>query len=451
MTSFNLPEFNPLPTPSQSRHKRSSSRHRANPGVLGPRFDRLAAVEEGPPTTPNSPAHIKSPHNKTWSAGRQTWRSPLALSESSESPEDVARRLRYFEWISRAHPSPSKRYGRPANTSHSGFFHDFSRTSLPRGPRGGDGDQRQQDAFYEEMVARSIERKLRDKVGKSKLGERAGLGVAAGREMYMLAVLGSVRESRLQGTSATSLFRRRSAYCRHFIHPLSMTAAAKIPSRPMSAPPTRQTFSIESSPLHRDPRPSALQARALGHRKASSSSATMPNRSVSDPTPGKASLGTGGGASTLVTIRGFIARRSASLSNFAIPMIVVEEPTDDIVEKPSFHEFNMPAFSDISLSPPGTSDEASMDVDSAALLPTRPPPYSAPPTQTSFSFPGDVDITSTSSSPRKRKESSPSASPSLPQRPAPAARPPTQRRHSTLGIPTLPSHHASPSSYARST
>lgn len=58
------------------------------------------------------------------------------------------------------------------------------------------GETRNREAMFEEMVARALDRRLREKVNRSRIGERAGMGVNAGREMAMLAALGRVREAR---------------------------------------------------------------------------------------------------------------------------------------------------------------------------------------------------------------------------------------------------------------
>lgn len=55
--------------------------------------------------------------------------------------------------------------------------------------------------MYEEMVWKTLERRIREKVARSRLGERAGLGVSAGREMLIWASLGSYREARERGES----------------------------------------------------------------------------------------------------------------------------------------------------------------------------------------------------------------------------------------------------------
>ena len=202
-TSYNLPGFQGPPlqrySPARGGHKRSASRHRPSQLALGPRFAQLTS--ESPPELPNAPALVKS--RQRWSPGRGTWRSPLALSSSDSHPDEVATRLRFIEWSSRAHAPPSKRYTRPPPSSASASCQEFARSSLPHGA----GSGQQQEAFFEEMIARAIERRLRDKAIRSTIGERAGLGVAAGREMYMLAALGSVREGRMKGALLSQSFR----------------------------------------------------------------------------------------------------------------------------------------------------------------------------------------------------------------------------------------------------
>lgn len=60
--------------------------------------------------------------------------------------------------------------------------------------------------LYEEWVSKSLERRIRDKVRRSsKLGEKAGLGVNAGREMLIWSVLGNLRETQCEyGDVATN-------------------------------------------------------------------------------------------------------------------------------------------------------------------------------------------------------------------------------------------------------
>lgn len=53
--------------------------------------------------------------------------------------------------------------------------------------------------MYEEMVWKTLERRIREKVVRSRLGERAGLGVSPGREMLIWASLGSYREAKEKG------------------------------------------------------------------------------------------------------------------------------------------------------------------------------------------------------------------------------------------------------------
>lgn len=64
----------------------------------------------------------------------------------------------------------------------------------------------QVDKFYEETIASILERRLREKCLRCKIGEKAGMGVSAGREMKLLAALGSCRERKTKGERGLSQF-----------------------------------------------------------------------------------------------------------------------------------------------------------------------------------------------------------------------------------------------------
>lgn len=211
----------------------------------------------------------------------------------------------------------------------------------------------------------------------------------------------------------------------------------------MSAPPTRLSFSIGDSPLLRDPPSSVLLARALGHRKSSSSTAMAPARLQHAPLAKPFKLGTPRGKDgTLVTIRGFIARRTGSPPAAAMD-VVDEAPEENAAQVASLAPALQIVLSE--LNGPRTASTIN-EVDKNAEKNASPMdvdfdiPLVALPAQTPFTFPpapGPISLISTPSSPRMRREPV-LASPPLPQRPSPAARPSTQRRHSTIGIPTLP-------------
>ncbi|KAL8290288.1 hypothetical protein RQP46_003227 [Phenoliferia psychrophenolica] len=320
-TSYNLPDYQVLQRVDQASssngHKRSHSRHRPAALPLAPRFAQLQAAQDVPHI--NSPAVVKS--GQRWSPGRDTWRSPLALSSSLESDADVARRLQWLGWTSRAQRPPSKRFTRPPPLSASASCQEFVRSSLPRGLRQSDANPKH-DAFYEDAIARSLERKLREKAYKSKVGERAGLGVAS------------------------------------------------LNTRPMSAPPSQQTFSLEASPLIRDPPSSVLLARALGHRKSSSSTSAATPRMQAAPPAKTVRLGSGSGG-TLVQIRGFIARRTSATS-IPVPMDVVDEVAE-VKDVPPFIaaviEIVLPEVKGAPASPTieGVNDDKAAEDEAAAM------------------------------------------------------------------------------------
>ena len=53
---------------------------------------------------------------------------------------------------------------------------------------------------------------MREKVQRGRMGAKAGLGVGAGREMFLLSALGSVRERRERGESLDLLRSRTELY-----------------------------------------------------------------------------------------------------------------------------------------------------------------------------------------------------------------------------------------------
>lgn len=174
MPAFNLPAFPTSPTP------RPTSRRRPPP-------QRLTLVESAfSPSSPKAlaaspilsppPASMRQPFSDIWEPRSNYTRSPLGRNSSPLG----------------ARPQPiSRRYLRPPPCTSAALCQAFTTPLMGRNQRGFE--------IYEEMVWKTLDQRLRDKAARSRLGERAGLGVSAGREMLIWALLGSYREAREMG------------------------------------------------------------------------------------------------------------------------------------------------------------------------------------------------------------------------------------------------------------
>ncbi|KAI5475985.1 hypothetical protein MNV49_000544 [Pseudohyphozyma bogoriensis] len=303
MPVYNLPSYTNLtlvhPPPRSSSQPTTTTKHRPAPLNL---TLTLAANGRPPPDSATSdtnrrkgragspPAIRQSPHTGLWFPGRSTHRSPLSPRSPTALPS-------FFPPFS---PPPSKRYIRPPPSNACTPVQHFSLPSFSSLTAGMSDESR--DRLFEEMVEKNIERRLRDKIVRGRMGgEKAGLGVQGGRECLLVAAVG-----RRRGTRAREAFARQH-------------------DQPQSAPATRLHFrdpSIEytpsTSPLRPDPPSSVLLARALGHRKAASSmgvGSRYYKRGGKEKGPSVDEngglVGVGGGKMpSLESLRGFMMRRS---------------------------------------------------------------------------------------------------------------------------------------------
>lgn len=198
MPSYNLPHYGPIPSSSPPRHR---------PPPLN--FSHSPPSPSPPPAPLSPPASVKQRFTSQWTPRRHYCRSPLALSVLTPH---LIKNIRRQHW--EHHPALSRRYLRPPPLSACAAVQAFQRPPFSytmtegRDPR---EIQEVEDRLFEEMVSRTIERRLGEKVARTKMaGERAGLGVAAGREMMLWSALGRVRESRRKGECSSERRQRRN-------------------------------------------------------------------------------------------------------------------------------------------------------------------------------------------------------------------------------------------------
>ncbi|ORY91656.1 hypothetical protein BCR35DRAFT_72968 [Leucosporidium creatinivorum] len=343
MPSYNLPTFPPPPPRPTSRRRPPPPPLNLGPSPFSP--SSLTTLAAPTPLSPPS-ASMRRPFSSAWEPRRNYTRSPLGRSSSPFG----------------ARPQPcrplSRRYVLPPLTTTAAPCQAFTTPLMGRDERG--------FTMYEEMVWKTLERRIREKVVRSRVGERAGLGVSAGREMLIWACLGSYREAREKGESSSRSWGGAApsaelTFRRQFTVALAMAAS-------MSAPPTRLTFIFP--PPTSDRNQGARLARSIGHRKSQSTTG-MTIASSAPPTR------LGGVASR---IRGFVARRTTpgvagesemkeSLAEEAAAMRRIVEDYTDIIKS----EFEEDSESE------GDSDEEEVMVKIVMVEPERgPPPPPAP-------------------------------------------------------------------------
>lgn len=175
MPAYNLPDFPAIPQRTTRPRPPPLALANASPKAITP-FDRAGATS--PPVPPTAPALTRQSFTGGWGHKRNYSRSPLSPSPRLE------------QWDSAKGLPLSRRYLRPPPMTSAVLLQTFTTPLMGRDERG--------FKMYEEMVWKTLERRLREKVLRGRSGERAGLGAAAGREMILWASLGSYRVAREQ-------------------------------------------------------------------------------------------------------------------------------------------------------------------------------------------------------------------------------------------------------------
>lgn len=181
MPSYNLPSYPaPLAVPPSLRSQKlpvsslttiSSKEQAIDSNTFTPYSPPLPILQQASFTLRSGTKPVYTPS----SLSPLTWRP--RISESKETTSNIS-------------PTLSLRYLSPPNFYSPAAIQQIRLPPFPFIPR----TKLQVDRFYEETIASTLGRRLRDKCMRCKIGEKAGMGVRAGREMRLLAALGSCRE-----------------------------------------------------------------------------------------------------------------------------------------------------------------------------------------------------------------------------------------------------------------
>ncbi|GAA5931253.1 hypothetical protein JCM1841_000875 [Sporobolomyces salmonicolor] len=301
MPSYNLPIYRPLPHPSASpasSHARKRSSSHSPRAPLSPIQAPRTAHPQLSERLTRSPTRI-SPSKSTIRHARAQSEPPLpsrrhARSASLSSHPSAAYSTSPLRPSSPTPASPglpprplSRRYSRPASMSllssrsplqqHSIPSFSISHPSLPSSSSSFSRTSHPLHAtLVEDLLLRTLERRLRDKLQGSKktaVGERAGLGgLRAGREMWIWS---AVRRVRVRESERRSEEVRRAGRVR-----FDETALAQ---RPGGAGEHARSRSIGHGYGHQ--RSQAPDSPRLLHQRSYSHSPSAPSKPLPSPTP----------------------------------------------------------------------------------------------------------------------------------------------------------------------